>query len=168
MVNFGDSLRNARRPGWEDAYLDYEGLKALRNRLEDFLVNAEPDSPDLHQVYFEMRGEFANKLHSEIEKVSLFSLTRLGELANAVGVLRFMALESNGLKSPSVSTSKRFTSEEITGDDEESKLNLRSHNYEELVGEKGECGAIESCNLAEAIFTSRVLCPCSILVTIIR
>jgi hypothetical protein len=34
MVGFGSSLRIARRPGWENAYLDYETLKLLLSQIE--------------------------------------------------------------------------------------------------------------------------------------
>jgi len=34
MVGFGSSLRIARRPGWEYAYLDYESLKLLLSQIE--------------------------------------------------------------------------------------------------------------------------------------
>jgi SPX domain len=34
MVGFGSSLRLARRPGWEEAYLDYEALKLLLTQIE--------------------------------------------------------------------------------------------------------------------------------------
>lgn len=34
MVGFGSSLRKARRPGWEGAYLDYETLKLLLSQIE--------------------------------------------------------------------------------------------------------------------------------------
>ena len=34
MVGFGSSLRLARRPGWEGAYLDYETLKLLLSQIE--------------------------------------------------------------------------------------------------------------------------------------
>jgi SPX domain protein involved in polyphosphate accumulation len=147
MVNYGVSLRKARRPGWEDAYLDYEGLKDIRNRLEALLVErdddiaeslfgAAPDSPYLRK-YFELRGEFAEKLHSEIEKVSLFSLNRLGEVANAVGVLRFMSVETNGSESPTASA--KYTKQLFSGeasDVEEAKTN-EATNYDEF-GEKGK------------------------------
>lgn len=34
MVGFGSSLRLARRPGWEEAYFDYEALKFLLTQIE--------------------------------------------------------------------------------------------------------------------------------------
>lgn len=34
MVGFGSSLRMARRPGWEEAYLEYETLKLLLSQIE--------------------------------------------------------------------------------------------------------------------------------------
>lgn len=104
MVGFGDSLSKSRRPGWEAAYLDYEGLKEIRHQLEALLVKRDQDiaaslsfqpgsyvevDSDGLQKYRELTEKFAFKLHNEIEKVSLFSLARMGELADAVGALRF-------------------------------------------------------------------------------
>lgn len=69
MVNYGKSLLEARRPGWEDSYLDYEGLKNIRNHLEILLVERSvdiaasldcvaSDSPH-REKYFALRKEFA-------------------------------------------------------------------------------------------------------------
>lgn len=38
MVSTGSSLRAARRPGWEPAYLDYETLKLLLSQIEAVYV----------------------------------------------------------------------------------------------------------------------------------
>ena len=67
MVAFGSALLRSQRSGWEEAYVDYDGLKAL--------VRDDPTA-------------FDEKLRYEIEKVSLFALTRLGEIARAIGALR--------------------------------------------------------------------------------
>ncbi|KAL7515326.1 hypothetical protein ACHAXN_013479 [Cyclotella atomus] len=146
MVNYGEALRKARRPGWEDAYLDYEELKRIRNRLEALLIERDDDiaaslvsvgseSPYL-QKYFELRTEFADKLHSEIEKISLFSLTRLGELANAVGVLRFLKADPDNKRSSVLSDQdRRFVSYHESGD-EESPMDSSHHNYSFILGEK--------------------------------
>jgi SPX domain protein involved in polyphosphate accumulation len=149
MVNYGEALRKARRPGWEDAYLDYEELKRIRNRLEALLIERDDDiaaslvsvgseSPYL-QKYFELRTEFADKLHSEIEKISLFSLTRLGELANAVGVLRFLKADPDNKRSSVLSDQdRRFVSYHESGD-EESPMDSSHHNYSFILGEKCKC-----------------------------
>ena len=144
MVNYGDSLRKARRLGWEDSYLDYEGLKRIRNRLEALLIErdddiaaslvsaASYDSPYL-QKYFELRTEFADKLHSEIEKISLFSLARLGELANAIGALRF-STDNNAHPSMNEDDHQQKVLHNEPCD-EETVLQSSSHNYDEF-GEK--------------------------------
>ena len=113
----------------------------IRSRLEALLVEKEADiaanldsvasdSPYL-QKYFELRNEFANKLHSETEKITLFSLARLGELANAVGVLRVM---TGGSQSSGLNACQ-------TREDEEAPMDYSKHNYDE-VGEKCECSAV--------------------------
>jgi hypothetical protein len=130
-------------------FIDYEGLKKIRNRLEALLIERDDDiaaslvsvvsdSPYLEK-YFELRSEFADTLHAEIEKISLFSLTRLGELANAVGVLRFMTTDSsNGNLNISLlndDDKMRISSHHEPDADEEFALDSSSHNYDEF-GEK--------------------------------
>lgn len=148
----------------------YEGLKRIRSRLEALLVENETDiaanlesvafdSPYL-QKYFELRNEFANKLHSETEKITLFSLARLGELANAVGVLRLMAGSSQ---------SSQFSARQ-TCEDEEAQLDSK-HNYDEC-GEKCECNVVvrsfntlfcflNSCLFMPKLFMKATLLPSS-------
>jgi hypothetical protein len=101
MVGFGAVLNKSHRPIWETAYLDYEGLKAILYRLEEAIVaNAArlsfqsqeltPDFPDvIDEDVRRFSTEFMSKLHSEIEKVTLFFLSRLGDLAHSLGALRF-------------------------------------------------------------------------------
>ena len=101
MTNgFVKTLEDSRRPGWENAYLDYEGLKTIRQRLEEMLVerhspkllpkNTTKSSPEfLDQSINQCSYQFKLKLHREIEKVALFCLARLGDLADGMGVLRF-------------------------------------------------------------------------------
>ena len=96
MVAYGASLRRARRPGWEDAYLDYT---ALRSQLEEIeALCKESATPDIQlpygydpneKVVEALQKKFLALLRKEIEKVSLFTLTRQGEIAEAVGSLRF-------------------------------------------------------------------------------
>jgi len=139
MVNYGDALEKARRQGWEEAYLDYGGLKKIHCRLEALLdgrdddttanLTSPADRPYI-QKYIELRTEFADKLHCEIEKISLFSLTRLGELANAIGFLRFANI-GRGKLSPLILEDNQ---EHVI---EEPPLDSSSHNYDEFGG-KGE------------------------------
>jgi hypothetical protein len=101
MVGFGAVLAKSRRPVWENAYLDYEGLKAILYRLEEAIVanaarlsfqsqDLTPDSPDvIDEDVRRFSTRFMSKLHSEIEKVTLFCLSRLGDLAHSLGALRF-------------------------------------------------------------------------------
>ena len=68
MVGFGSSLRLARRPGWEGAYLDYESLKLLLTQIETVYEEAERadhvvvvvDPEDHHQ-----RRDFRDELFLE-------------------------------------------------------------------------------------------------------
>ena len=78
------------------------------------------------------------KLHTEIEKISLFSLTRLGELANAIGVLRFTSIEYGNIISSDYSddTSGGISYQEPH--DEECGEEPTNLNYNEI-GEKCEC-----------------------------
>ena len=68
MVAFGNALLESLRPGWEEAYLDYEGLKELIGSTDT--------------------SAFDRRLRQEIEKVSLFALYQQGEIARAIGSLR--------------------------------------------------------------------------------
>jgi hypothetical protein len=54
MVGFGSSLRIARRPGWEGAYLDYEALKLLLSQIEAIYEaegTAHPQHPQNHHSH---------------------------------------------------------------------------------------------------------------------
>ena len=59
MVGFGSSLRLARRPGWEEAYLDYESLKLLLTQIEAIyeeeahLEQRRQDGLDLDVMFIE-------------------------------------------------------------------------------------------------------------------
>ena len=113
MVAYGNSLREARRHGWEEAYCDYEKLKLHLKKMEDIWVetgasetlassseeypllndkkSGEDDiekSPLLERLV-KARTAFLEDLQPEIEKVALFTLKKQGELADAVGALRF-------------------------------------------------------------------------------
>ena len=76
MVAFGRALVSCQRSEWQEAYLDYQGLKALV---------ADPAAA----------ATFDKQLRLEIEKVSLFALYRQGEIARAIGALRLQ--QSPGL-----------------------------------------------------------------------
>jgi len=129
MVNYGKSLRNARRQEWEDAYLDYDRLKTALYRMdpsasirdgqvqEEYEDGAGEETPllltspavsaasshardqqerlsqpisafSLNEL-LETGKAFLAELHTEIEKVTLFSLKKQGEIADQVGSLRF-------------------------------------------------------------------------------
>lgn len=103
MVGFGAVLDRSRRQLWGNAYLDYEGLKAILNRLNDAVVDnsarlsvqvltkTSETTPAIiiDEDVRRYSSEFMSKLHSEIEKVTLFCLSRLGDLAHSLGALRF-------------------------------------------------------------------------------
>lgn len=76
MVAYGAALRTSRRPGWEQAYVDYDALRTLLERMgqEDDIWQAQ--------------NEFQTKLRLEADKVSLFTLTRQGEIAESLGALK--------------------------------------------------------------------------------
>ena len=121
MVGYGSSLRRSRRPGWEDAYLDYDTLRAILEEIECLYEEDIPLPPNADIDNF--KANFLTRLRKEIEKVyvhvdylvtlvtsrtrkrvstrlgtkiafllnrrSLFTLARQGEIAEAVGSLRF-------------------------------------------------------------------------------
>lgn len=113
MAAFGNSLVQARRSGWEGAYVDYNRLKkdyldhldvmtrpsrdGERGESTPFLLEGQHDPS--HQQPWENHHEeerlrahergFLLQLRQEIERVSLFSLKKQGELADAIGALRF-------------------------------------------------------------------------------
>ena len=101
MVNFGDLLAKSKRPGWENAYLDYEGLKDVGRRVRRLLAERErhlTGDPAQDSTVTSARLEeelhcysalFTDKLHQEIEKITLFCLAMLGDLAHSLGALRF-------------------------------------------------------------------------------
>jgi len=110
MVEYGKALKVARRQEWENAYLDYNGLKHVIEKIEGVLCSRDServrllDSESLPKIpggekgrmdmavakeVNDLRTEFFLKLNVEIEKVSLFCLKKQGELADAVGAIRF-------------------------------------------------------------------------------
>jgi predicted ThiF/HesA family dinucleotide-utilizing enzyme len=115
MVEYGKAMERARRPGWESAYLDYSGLKKIIAEIEGILWSKDPEqsrlidngpfvevnmggrvisSDGVTQHVAHLKDVFFQKLHVEIEKVSLFTLKKKGQLADAVGAARF---EDTGL-----------------------------------------------------------------------
>jgi MFS family permease len=134
MVSYGNSLRLARRSGWEGAYLDYDKLQKSLRKIDELFTTAvrrqetnkhrdddeEEETPLLttavdsagHASTPRMTQErlltqlatlgksFMMDLQAEIEKVSLFYLKKQGELADAVGALRF----NQNLKNAAFST----------------------------------------------------------------
>jgi hypothetical protein len=91
MVAYGSSLRKTRRAGWEDAYLDYDALKLLLEVMEDTQGDANRRRVSIL---------FTTALRKSIEKVSLFALTRQGEIADAIGALRFKGDLGSFIASP--------------------------------------------------------------------
>lgn len=152
MVGYGSSLRQARRQGWYDAYLDYDRLKRILDEIEALyadclsvdLIDSVTRSPshdapraattedaallaleggrrerifsdpthstattatrrpeaadrmtaitrlaDANRKARVLAEKFLDLVHSEVEKVFLFALARQGEIADAVGALRF-------------------------------------------------------------------------------
>ena len=112
MVAYGAKLQQARRPGWEEAYLEYAKLKQslLEGDLEAAVLDADDEeqragsssrnllanrssSISSSRTIEAARRRFLGALETEIEKVSLFTLSRQGELADAVGAYRFADLQ---------------------------------------------------------------------------
>jgi Major Facilitator Superfamily len=117
MAGFGSSIRLSRRDGWEGAYLDYDRLEAALTRLETLVlavgtstsgargVGSRREGHEHQSLLFKPKAmslehgfvdrlvkhsqAFLRDLHLEIERVALFSLKKQGELADAVGSLRF-------------------------------------------------------------------------------
>jgi hypothetical protein len=114
MVGYGGSLSRARRPGWEDTYLDYDSLNKLLKEIDhlcgtrgralsarlgfdvhDIQGSTGSDSNDgnvfkeIDEDIQDLFHRFLTKLQTETEKVSLFVLSKQGQLADAVGALRF-------------------------------------------------------------------------------
>ena len=109
MVGYGASLRQARRPGYESTYLNYDSLNKLLKEIEELCyarterLSATLGFEDRAQcgdggaVLFgdidaklkDLLHQFVKNLQLESEKVSLVTLTEQGQLADAVGALRF-------------------------------------------------------------------------------
>lgn len=110
MVAYGATLRRSRRPGWEDAYLSYEELRAPLEEIEALCKESgtpttmlPPGYDPNESVVDALEEKFILMLRKEIEKVSLFTLTRQGEIAEAVGSLRFENEGKNLVIQPSLS-----------------------------------------------------------------
>lgn len=116
MVGYGSQLLKARRPGWEITYLDYDEMKHLLHEINDItskfcgisgedLVFTEEtslleggfsrdhsNSQNVENCQAELKDkseQFLELLRKEVEKVSLYAISRQGELADAIGCLRF-------------------------------------------------------------------------------
>jgi len=114
MVAYGATLRRSRRLGWEDAYLEYENLRSLLEEIEALCKESATPAIALPPGYDpnedavdSLEEQFLQKLRKEIEKVSLFTLTRQGEIAEAVGSLRF-GPDSNLTIQPSLLSKHRL------------------------------------------------------------
>ena len=102
MVAYGKEMLRARQHGWENAYLNYDYLKDLISQIESFVFQHTPmdshlltdaESPS-YQVAIpiskteqleNMKSDFFQTLHSEIEKISLFTMKKQGQLADSIG-----------------------------------------------------------------------------------
>ena len=66
MVSFGSQLRLARRPGWEEAYFDYEALKLMLTQIEAVyeeeahLQQQRREGRDLDVMFLETAPTFAS------------------------------------------------------------------------------------------------------------
>jgi len=114
MVGYGSSLRKARRIGWESTYLDYDGMKCLLSDLDENIslhhrasmkftgieynesiglletgLNLQYTSAETKLNICETSDYFLQMLRREVEKVSLYTIKRQGEIADALGDLRF-------------------------------------------------------------------------------
>lgn len=140
MVNFGDLLAKSKRPGWENAYLDYEGLKDVGRRVRRLLAERERHltgdpaqdstitSARLEEDLHCYSAQFTAKLHQEIEKVTLFCLAMLGDLAHSLGALRFDESQLSAAKHNDMDTCERCDSalDEIEHGDEKNDVTPES------------------------------------------
>jgi SPX domain protein involved in polyphosphate accumulation len=69
MVGYGSSLRRSRRPGWEDAYLDYDALRAILEQIESLYEEDIPVPPNADNDNDILKAKFLTRLRKEIEKV---------------------------------------------------------------------------------------------------
>ena len=112
-------MREASRPEWGVAYLDYDRLKRHLKEMKELSTRTESQNnaaglqreeelsllvlPAADQDVRVVRAEdivrcarsFFRDLNNEIEKVSLFTMRKEGELADAIGYLRFGASSSD-------------------------------------------------------------------------
>lgn len=109
MVEYGRAMQKARRRGWENIYLNYDALKDIISQIESLLFGPESlehaalllgddsEAPSTMQVsdtstktrLEALKTTFFELLLVEIEKISLFALKKQGQLADAVGGVRF-------------------------------------------------------------------------------
>lgn len=74
MVGYGSSLRRSRRPGWEDAYLDYDALRGILEEIECLYEEDIPLPPNADND--NLKAKFLTRLRKEIEKVYVDCLER--------------------------------------------------------------------------------------------
>jgi hypothetical protein len=70
MVGFGSSLRMARRPGWEGAYVDYEMLKLLLSQIEAVYEEEGQSGFDSRQRRRDYRDELFLESDSDVAYLS--------------------------------------------------------------------------------------------------
>jgi hypothetical protein len=153
MVGYGGSLSRARRPGWEDTYLDYDSLNkllkeidrlcgtrraALSARLGVDVQDVEESTGNDDNVFKEIDEDiqdlfhlFLTKLQTETEKVSLFVLSKQGQLADAVGALRF-GIAAGQIANPT--TSIGGSSNHLSSLDVDSERSSSSDEDDDAVG----------------------------------
>ena len=86
MVGFGQKLREARREGWEGGYLNYQRLGDILDQMRNLEFDANDLQSSSIQQYDELSNQFTSLLQQEIEKVSTFSLAKIG-LSSFVGTV---------------------------------------------------------------------------------
>ena len=70
MVGFGESLLEdgRRRPGWEDAYLDYDSLKSILHEMV-VISKSKRHKHKRPELLESLKNHFLHQLDLEIEKV---------------------------------------------------------------------------------------------------
>jgi hypothetical protein len=153
MVGYGGSLSRARRPGWEETYLDYGSLNKLLKEIDHLCgtrsaalsarlgfdvhdiqgsngsaFNDANVFKDIDEDIQDLFHLFLTKLNTESEKVSLFVLSKQGQLADAVGALRF-GTAAGQIANPMTSVGGR--SNDFTSTDVNSELSGSSEEEED-------------------------------------
>jgi hypothetical protein len=136
MVGYGASLRQARRRGYEATYLQYDSLNQILKEIEELCsARAERLSArlgfdhgqqqqqqvgnvfgDIDKQLKDLFHRFLKELQQESEKVALVTLTKQGQLADAMGALRF-GKEAGHISHPTTAVQGPSFKEENIDDD---------------------------------------------------